>query len=1343
MGRFVLVLSFVLSLSARGADWAALNERARTEALRPVKPGEPGKSPFWNIKARAFIHPPAFDFKPVAGAKAYRFTVTEKADGKSHSFSAEHPWAPLTPVWGEIAPGYVTVKCEGLGADGAALGVAGTRECYRAAFFKGPYPQAADRDYAAAAHRCFASVYRLPQVQGWLTQDSPPEGYDLYCYPSKLLSSMINALLRFAERAPSDEAAKAVTIARRMADWLIAASQPEGTPLEYLPPTYWGDRRDIAVKYAGMNMLLYPVNAANAYFALYAKTGEARYRDAGLRIAGTMRKIQNADGTWPLKVREKDGKPVRDNRLVTRGEFDRMFAKAAELSGDRAFAEVAARARRYENERIYPEWNWDGQFEDIDPLPRYHNLTKHNACDFAGWLFDRGRTDEAKELLAWAEDQFVVWSDPIHHMDWQHWKMPTALEQYEYYTPIDASMARFIEHFAKAYARTGDALYLEKARALADCVLRHQRKDGTIPTYFDTRKGSDWVNCMVSTATSLEKLAKAVAQADGRRIGSLERAFSHPPHAAKPHVWYHMMNGNVTKAGITADFEALAKIGIGGVQMFDAGCEIPAGPVDFNSPAWFDMMEHAAKEARRLGLEMCVPNCSGWSSSGGPWIAPSNGMKVVTWREARTTGPSRFKARLDRDANDNGFYEDIAVLAFPTPAAERETFPDVKGSVVGDTATLTSARSFVASGISLTLDFPSSWSGDADFSVEASDDGMVFKGVESFSLPLSRSGVPDRSLRFHPFPKPITARALRVKLVKSSPKATIREARPEATMAISNLRAKAFEIRQELKLDRTTASADQLVRKESVRDLTRLMSADGTLTWDVPSGDWTIVRVGCKCNGKHNHPASRRGVGLEVDKLSASALNFHFDQYAAVLRRKLGALAGNAETGFNNVLVDSYEVGSQNWTQGFEKDFERQTGYSLLPYLPALAGRIVGSVDETERFLEDFRRVIADLFARNYADALAKKCHESGLKLSLEPYGNCPADNLQYGASVDIPMGEFWSRAGRGDFCAESGITAIPSSLAHVWGRKVAAAEAFTASPGDGGRWRTTPFSIKAQCDRAYAGGINRMIYHRFVHQPWVSPAYLPGMTMGRWGMHFDRTQTWWDFADEWIRYQSRCQAMLQEGTFVADVLFYCGEHAPNEGNQYGGDKPVNMSLGGGYSADVCSKDALIRLRVEDGRVVAPSGVRYAMLVLPGCTTMGRAVLAKVEELVAAGAKVCGAVRPTRSPGLVGYPHADREIAEKSESVWARGILSCPPAEGLRRLGLKPDFSAHKDASFIHRRNSSADWYFVSMPNRESISFEASFRETGRIPEIWNPETGDVADASEWRQENGRTVVRL
>ena len=848
-------------------------------------------------------------------------------------------------------------------------------------------------------------------------------------------------------------------------------------------------------------------------------------------------------------------------------------------------------------------------------------------------------------------------------------------------------------------------------------------------------------------AKKMPLAALAVLLAAGTAAAlTLEEGFKTPPNSAKPHTWYHMMNGNVTKEGLTCDFEALAKAGVGGVQMFDAGCNIPPGPLDFNSPEWFDMFLHAAKEARRLGLEICIPNCSGWSSSGGPWNMPSNGMKFVTWREVKTTGPAKFHAKLPRDMNDHGFYEDIAVLAFPTPSAESLTFPEVKTTVSGNSFLLSSDKPFTAPAVTFQISYGHVWAGDAMVSVETSADGMSFTRLEFFRIPIARSGVGNHGERFHAFPAPVTARAIRLTFSKSPVALKLRAARPEARARLSNLPAKTFAVRQECALDTTPARADQVVAKDKVRDITAHLAPDGTLDWNVPAGDWTVMRIGYICNGRCNHPASDHGRGLEVDKLSASAMDYHFNQYVTRLCEHLGSLAGAVESGFNNILVDSYEVASQNWTQGFDKTFEARMGYSLRPYLPVFAGRIVGSVDESERFLEDFRRVVADLFAENYAGRLAELCHKHGLLLSIEPYGNAPCDNLQYGQDVDIPMGEFWSSAMSGDHVMGAGNGRFAAYLAHVWGRRYAATESFTASPDHGGRWLTTPFTIKAQGDGAYCEGVNRIIYHRFTHQPWPGNKYLPGMTMGRWGMHLDRTQTWWEFSGPWFRYQARCQWMLQEGKFVADALFFCGEQAPNQGGNSDGAGASDMRLPSGYNWDICATKAVEMLKVENGRVVAPGGVSYALLILPPQETMSEKMLSTVERLLDEGAKVCGLVKPVRAPGLRGYPTADGRVRALAEKVWAKGVLTCRPAEALAQLGVKPDFATEEKRpapQWIHRRGDGADWYFVALNNVETRSFEVSFRQTGRTPEVWDAETGTARPADVWREVDGRTYVTL
>ena len=882
-------------------------------------------------------------------------------------------------------------------------------------------------------------------------------------------------------------------------------------------------------------------------------------------------------------------------------------------------------------------------------------------------------------------------------------------------------------------------------------------------------------------------LAAAVA-------GSLESGFINPPPSAKPHTWYHMMNGNVTKAGITRDFEALAEAGFGGVQMFDAGCDIPPGGLDFNSPEWFDMFRHAASEARRLGLEICIPNCSGWSSSGGPWIAPSNGMKRIVFTETCVKGPMHFHGELPRTKNDNGYYADIATVAFPLPKAEwgdervssqrtRTSVVPVEARVGGvviengerladgkndpvvkmkrgdgekNVIQIDYPQGIPAVGLDLQIIGGDSWAEVFTLEVEANGETVISRPIA-----LAQSGARDKSIQFVPFPRQLTVKSLKAsfKFGKTGRlhEFTVGELRPVARRRIADWGPKTFAFRRPVPEDRVPTPDDCLIRKEEVRDVSSLVK-DSVLDWDVPAGEWVVLRVGSICNGRCNHPASDHGRGLEVDKLDAAAMDFHIEQYVARLCRELGDLAGNVKSGFNNILVDSFEVGSQNWTQRFEEEFVRRKGYSLRPYLPVFAGRIVGGTEETDRFLEDFRRTVADLFAENYAGALAKKCHQYGLLCSIEPYGNCPADNLQYGQYADIPMGEFWSHASN-PYRADAGNAKFVSYVAHVWGRPYCATESFTANPSaNSGRWMTTPFSIKAQGDGAFAEGVNRLIYHRFTHQPWADDRYLPGMTMGRWGMHLDRTQTWWPYAKPFFRYQARCQYLLQRGTFVADVLYFTGEQAPNQGgNVDGGAKGAgDMRLPDGYDKDICPTDAMYALRVENGEVVVPGGVRYRVLAIPELESMTPKMAKRIGDLCRAGAIVSWARRPTRAPGLSAGPNGDAEVRRLVDEAIAAGARTTSPAETLTALGVEPQVRVEGErvkgervkgqgerVKWIHRREGAADWFFVAMPNREPCELDLSFRVSGREPELWDAESGEITSASVWRMEKGRTIVRV
>ena len=847
---------------------------------------------------------------------------------------------------------------------------------------------------------------------------------------------------------------------------------------------------------------------------------------------------------------------------------------------------------------------------------------------------------------------------------------------------------------------------------------------------------------------------------------SLERGFMEPPMSARPQTWWHWMNGNVSKDGITADLEAMKEIGLGGATLFDAGCGVPSGPLKFASPEWFDFVKHAAAEARRLGLEICLPNCSGWSSSGGPWNPPENNMKELVRTERRYTGPRHVREKLPALPNAHGFAADIAVLAVPVPPAELATMEKAKGVVTSPSEwvrEIAFPEPFAADGLFFKIDHDWLWEVAGEVKVETSDDGKSYAELMTADATLALRAGWDRTERYRPFPREVKARFYRLtfsfRVIGRDPgdherlrKTTIASVRVGRAKSLSNLCDKTFAKRMTVTADSAPAAADQVVAKDAVRVLG--LAPDGTLDWEVPPGEWRVIRLGFAANGKKNHPASDFGGGFEVDKLSPAALDYHFEQYAAKLVRHLGPLAGDVASGLAGILVDSYEIGAQNWTQGLENEFRKRRGYDLTPYLPVFAGVVVGSVDESERFLADFRRTVADLFVAGYSGALAKKCHQYGLKLWLEPYGNCPCDDLEYGDEVDVPMSEFWSRAAQSDRFVDTGNARIPGYLAHVWGRRYVGAEAFTSCPPTGGRWMTTPFALKAQGDRAFTKGINRLIFHRFCHQPYVKPGAFaaPGFTLGLYGIHLDRTQTWWKEGRPFMDYLARSQWMLQEGRNVADILFWHGEEVPSRGGHVVGfpkdfeDCPVPA----GFEKDVCSTKALKALTVADGKVVAPSGARYEMLVLQDVTEMSSPTLEVIGRLVDAGATVVAPRMPEKVIGLWHYPNGDAEIRARAAAIWAKGVITGGASAGIAARGINPDFiclSAPEglagETAWIHRwYDDGSEAYFVACPNEKSGVFTCSFRVDGFEPELWDAESGKIGiEPAAWQRKDGRTEV--
>ena len=780
------------------------------------------------------------------------------------------------------------------------------------------------------------------------------------------------------------------------------------------------------------------------------------------------------------------------------------------------------------------------------------------------------------------------------------------------------------------------------------------------------------------------------------------------------------------------------------------------------------MFKHAVTEADRLGLQLCMHNCAGWSSSGGPWNTPEHAMQFVTTSETRVTGPTQFAEVLPQPPTKLDFYRDIEVLAFPTPAAERESLmsqhPKITTSVAGadpnvlidgkrDTE-IDFPRPSPGKPGEIRIEFPSAITvacvtltpgeglADASGAIEASDDGKTFHELRAFLVPHKAARATSFAL------DPVsTARVFRIRFDTSGRNQkpiSISEVDLSSAKLIENAQTKAGFLGNPIDTQSDDASPTGAVARDSMVDLTDKLGPDGKLTWDVPAGDWTIQRIGYTPTGADNHPAPPEGTGPECDKFSTEALDAHWAGYVQKILDDVGPLAGKA---LNNCLIDSYEVGDQNWTPKMKQEFQSRRGYDPSRFLPAMMGRVVDSPEVSERFLWDLRRTIADLFAENYYGHFAELCHAHGLMASIEPYTG-PYESLQCGKPADIVMGEFWTGSN-----GEQSVK-LASSVAHIYGKQIVGTESFTAAPPTHGRWQEDPYALKALGDLMYTQGINRFIFHRYAMQPWMDK--YPGMTMGQWGFHMDRTNTWFEQSTGWLKYIARSQYMLQQGQFIADAAYFCGESAPVE------TKTGNPPLPAGYDYDSINAEAIESAKVQDGRIVLASGMSYAVLVLPPKLDRITPQLAqKLHDLVNDGATVYGA-KPRRSPSLQDYPKCDETVRTIGDQVWgdcdgvgvtehAFGKGKVVNGKGLADVfasaKLKPDFEVSAESraklAYIHRLAGDDDVYFVSNQRDSFSQAKCIFRITGKRPELWHPDTGVMEPAPIYSDADGRTTVLL
>lgn len=887
---------------------------------------------------------------------------------------------------------------------------------------------------------------------------------------------------------------------------------------------------------------------------------------------------------------------------------------------------------------------------------------------------------------------------------------------------------------------------------------------------------------------------------------SLRAGFAHPPEAAKPRTWWHWTGGNVTLTGITKDLEWMKSAGIGGEQMTDVsygyGQTVPEKLI-FGTPAWLNAVRHAASESQRLGLEMSIFSSAGWSEAGGPWVKPSQAMKKLVWSETDVEGPRSFAAQLPQPPDCDGpirdlaigrgrgaqshplptYYHDVVVLAYRTPQdADVVANPQVTASsgaidakaLLDDSlmtaVTIPAAADGSPAWVQFTFASPytarafslGSHGGIPVGRLLASDDGTSFRTIVELPGPQGYHGAQARTFAF----PATTARIFRLELKGAplTPAAVIHSGpglpAKQFTLTEAKLYSEALVNRWEDKgtygslmdtyapAPTPSAAENAEIARPTVVNLTAQMSADGTLHWDVPAGRWTILRFGFSLTGATNHPAMPTGFGLEGDKLNAKDVEDYFRGYMDPIVQALGPLAG---TSLRYMTMDSWEAGMQNWTDDMISQFRERRGYDPTPYLPALAGRVVESAEVSDRFLWDFRRTLADLYAEGYYGTMEKMLRAQHMGSYAEASGvalEIPEDTLLNKSEVDIPMAEFWVHALHPEPMYWVDVRGA-ASAAHVYGKPIVAAESFT-----GGGYEA-PYTLKKVADYWFAQGVNRLVFHTSAEQPLDTK---PGNVMV--GTNLNRNMTWANEASSFMTYIGRTSYLLQQGHSVADVAYLLPEGAPSTPPFWGAG--LRPALPGGYDFDWINTDILLHhVSVgDDGRLQLSDGMTYRILVLPETDAMTPQVARRIHELVADGAVVVGP-RPRRSPSLADYPRADEEVKAVAADLWGdmdgitdnrhsfgkgQVIWGLPVDEVLASMKVGRDFecncSPQTTMNWIHRRAGHVDIYYVSNGTDASQMIDARFRVTGAVPRVWHADTGTI-DPVSYSIADGFTTVPL
>ncbi|MDP9079883.1 MAG: glycoside hydrolase family 2 [Bacteroidota bacterium] len=876
------------------------------------------------------------------------------------------------------------------------------------------------------------------------------------------------------------------------------------------------------------------------------------------------------------------------------------------------------------------------------------------------------------------------------------------------------------------------------------------------------------VSCKISSGQN-----NAIPPYRSEDFKKIEAGFITAPDSIQTSVYWYWLSGNVSKEGVVKDLEAMKKVGINRAFIGNIGLnDVQQGKVKFLSDEWWDILHTALKTATRLNIKIGIFNGPGWSQSGGPWVRSDQTMRYLTSSQVMVKGPVLFNKQLTKPQAN---FQDVKVLAYPVPA-DYDTGLSSLNPKLSSEQPIDSLDNLMDNNEATGIHFNQDQRVSVDINtqkpytlrsvtISVLHQAVYFEGdiqvkvnntyvtVKHFTVDRRR---PALNFGFLPWAESVisvpatTSSSFRLSLTNISGNSGISELKLSSTAMVDGYTektlAKAWQT-EDLIWNayvwgrQSNERSKYVIDPAKVIDISKDLATDGTLNWNVPAGNWMIERSGMVPTNMHNAPATPEATGFETDKMSKQHIGEHFDAYIGQILKRIPP---EDRKTFTVVVADSYETGSQNWTDLLIPEFKRKYNYDPTPFIPVLQGKVVGNPDISDRFLWDLRRLIADDAAFNYVGGLTEVSHKHGLTTWLENYGyfGFPAEFLQYGGQSDEVAGEFWGGGRLGTVENRAA-----SSAAHIYGKIKVSSESFTSADNS---WRAYPGMLKPRGDRFFTDGVNNTLLHVFIHQP--DSTAKPGISAW-FGTEFNRANTWFFDMDIFLKYLKRCNLMLQQGQYVADVAYFIGEDAPK---LMGTTDPA---LPKGYSFDYINGDVIKnRLSVKDGKLMLPNGISYSILVLPKLTTIRPELLSKIKELVQNGAVVLGP-KPERSPSLEGYPQADKQVKSIADELWAnidstknkinhygKGLVlsSMNMQEALDLVKAIPDFKVNSDSVlFIHRQLKDGSIYFISNQKNKPISITADFRSAGKKPELWDAVTGDVRNLPSFHQTSVTTSVPI